>query len=177
MRRKYHQIELMKKDISLTREEILLMLRQGKSNSRLFMNTALIGVAFTVFALLVSFQSGTLISNEVMTMQLVLAIPFLLTSTLANSKLSYTLHERHWDTLGWCCFIIGYGFLLNVVGIFVFFLLGFTPAILFFLVNIALMLIYSFVQISYDKRNIERRLAKDIVFILILLVFGIAQIL
>jgi len=158
-------------------EGIKLMLKQGKSNARLFMNTALIGVAFTVFALLVGLTSNTLIRNEILTMQLVLSIPFLLTSTLANSKLSYTLHERHWDTLGWSCFIIGYGFLLNVVGIFVYFLLGFLPAFGFFVVNILLMMIYSSVQISYDRHSIRRRIMKDLVFVIIILVFGIAQIL
>jgi len=158
-------------------EGIDLMLKQGKSNARLFMNTTLIGVAFTIFTLLVTLQTSTLANNEFLTMQLVLSIPFLLTSTLADTKLSYTKHEKHWDTLGWSNFIIGYGFLLNVVGILVYHLIGFWPALTFFLVNMALMMLYSAVQISYDRTAMYRRVAKDMVFIAVLLFFGIMQIL
>jgi hypothetical protein len=158
------------------KQGIELMLKQGKSNSRLFMNTTLIGVAFTIFALLFSLQSGVLTSSQILTMQLVLSVPFLLTSTLADTKLSYTFHERHWESLAWSCFIVGYCFLLNVVGILVYHLIGFLPAILFFVVNIALTLAYSAVEISYNPSVVGRRVAKDIFFILLVFILGIVPI-
>ena len=152
------------------------MLKHGKSNARILMNTSLIVVAFAVFALIVALQKHLLIAHQMLTMQLVLAVPFLLTSTFANSKLTYTRHDRHWDTLGWATFIFGYGFLLNVVGILVDLLIGIWPAALFFLVNIILTLVYSSVEISYNRKAMQRRLAKDLIFILVLFVFGIMSI-
>jgi hypothetical protein len=158
-------------------EGIKLMLKQGKSNARLFMNTTLIGVSFTIFALLFSLQSDFLIKSGILTMQLVLSVPFLLTSTLADTKLSYTFHEKHWESIAWSYFIIGYCFLLNVVGILVYHLIGFTPAALFFVVNIALMLTYSAVEISYNREATARRISKDLFFIIIIFLGGIWPIL
>ncbi len=159
------------------KEQIQLMLKQGKSNDRILMNTALIVVAFTAFALIVTLQSQILVANNILAMQLVLAIPLLLTSTLANSKLAYTRHEQHWENLAWITFIFGYGFLLNVVGILIHLLIGIIPAAVFFGVNIFLTLAYSAVEVSYNRNSLSRRLIKDLVFILVLFVFGIVPIL
>ena len=159
------------------KEQIELMLKQGKSNDRILMNTSLIVVAFTAFALIVTLQAQLLVAHYVLTMQLVLAIPLLLTSTLANAKLAYTRHAGHWETLAWATFVFGYGFLLNVVGILIFLLIGLFPAALFFGVNIFLTLVYSAVEISYNRKAMARRLFKDLVFILILFVFGVVPLL
>jgi len=140
------------------------------------MNTSLIVVAFTAFALIVTLQSQILVAHNVLAMQLVLAIPLLLTSTMANSKLAYTRHETQWENLAWATFIFGYGFLLNVVGILMALLIGVLPASIFFLVIIFLTFLYSAVEISYNRNIISRRLTRDMIFILVLFVFGILPI-
>lgn len=160
-----------------SKEQIDLMLRQGKSNDRILMNTSLIVVAFTAFALIVTLQSQIFVAHNILAMQLVLAIPLLLTSTMANSKLSYTKHEAHWETLAWGTFVFGYGFLLNVLGILIALLIGLFPAALFFLVTIILTFLYSAVEISYNRNALSRRLTRDLIFILVLFIFGILPIL
>ncbi|GEM_PF-5052012 len=160
-----------------SKEQINLMLRQGKSNDRILMNTSLIVVAFTAFALIVTLQSQIFVAHNILAMQLVLAIPLLLTSTMANSKLAYTKHETHWETLAWATFIFGYGFLLNVLGILIALLIGLFPASLFFLVTIILTFLYSAVEISYNRNALSRRLTRDLIFILVLFIFGILPIL
>jgi len=160
-----------------SKEQINLMLRQGKSNDRILMNTSLIVVAFTAFALIVTLQSQIFVAHNILAMQLVLAIPLLLTSTMSNSKLAYTKHETHWETLAWATFIFGYGFLLNVLGILIALLIGLFPASLFFLVTIILTFLYSAVEISYNRNVLSRRLTRDLIFILVLFIFGILPIL
>lgn len=166
----------MPRRVSRNTDQIELMIKQGKSNARILMNTSLIVVAFTAFALIVTLQSRILIEHQVLTMQLVLAIPLLLTSTLANSKLTYTKHAPKWETLGWSAFIFGYGFLINVVGILIFILVGVPFAMLFFAVNILLTFGYSAVEVSYNRKALARRLAKDLTFVLILFIFGMVPI-
>lgn len=158
-------------------EQIELMIKHAKSNSRILMNTSLVVVAFAIFGLIVALESSLLASSVVVTIQLSMSIPFFFTSMLANSKLTYTKHAHHWDTLGWGTFVLGYGFLINVVGILVFILIGALPAIAFFALNIVLTLIYSAVEVSYNHKALPRRMAKDIVFILIIFLLGIVPVL
>ena len=79
--------------------------------------------------------------------------------------------------LGWGSFILGYGMLINVVGILVYGLIGAIPALLFFALNIILTLIYSAVEVSYNRHALGRRIAKDMVFILLIFVLGLMPIL
>jgi hypothetical protein len=156
--------------------EIELMLKQGKSNAHILMNTCLLLVSFAIFALVITKDFNLLRINSFLTMQLMLSIPFLLTSTLANSKLNYTLHEIYWDSLGWGTFIMGYAFLLNSIGILISDMIGSFFAVVFLIVTIALSLVYSAVEVSYNRESIGRRIVKDLIFITLIFLLGITPV-
>jgi len=142
-------------------------------SSRLMINTRLIGVAITIFVLIITLRSEILTENKIITYELVLAIPFLLSSSLARSKLGYSSHPMKWNWLGWITYIIGYALLLNVVGIIVAFYLDVNLSILFFIVNWILCIVYSLIEISYKKERLKERLFKDSFFILLQLFLGL----
>jgi len=144
-----------------------------KAKSRIAMNSRLIAVITAVFFLIINLKIEILTQNEFLALQLVLAIPFLFTSTLAYSKLSYRKETKRWNTLGWITFIIGYAFMLNIIGVLVGKYVDVLFGVLFFLVNWILTIIYSLVDISYEKSVIKERLAKDLFFILIQIFFGL----
>ena len=144
-----------------------------KAKSRIAMNSRLIAVITAVFFLTINLKIEILIQNGLLALQLVLAIPFLFTSTLAYSKLGYRKETKRWNNLGWVTFIIGYAFMLNIIGVLVGKYVDVLFGILFFLINWILTIIYSFVDISYDKSVIKERLTKDLFFILIQVFFGL----
>ena len=144
-----------------------------KATSRIAMNSRLIAVITAVFFLIINLKIEILTQNGLLALQLVLAIPFLFTSTLAYSKLGYRKETKRWNTLGWITFIIGYAFMLNTIGILVGRYVDVLFGVLFFLANWILTIIYSLIDISYEKSAIKERLVKDSFFILIQIFFGL----
>jgi hypothetical protein len=157
--------------------QVELMLKQGKSNARILMNTCLLLIVFAILAFVATKNFDLLRFNNFLAIQLTLSIPFLMTSTLANSKLTYTLHEIHWDNFGWATYIIGYAFLLNSIGILLADMVGSFLALVFFAATVCLSLVYSAVEVSYNKNCMNRRLAKDLLFFIIIFLLGILPIL
>ncbi|MCK4635023.1 MAG: hypothetical protein KAT37_04065 [Candidatus Aenigmarchaeota archaeon] len=144
-----------------------------KATSRIAMNSRLIAVITAVFFLIINLKIEILTQNGLLALQLVLAIPFLFTSTLAYSKLGYRKETKRWNTLGWITFIIGYAFMLNTIGVLVGRYVDVLFGVLFFLANWILTIIYSLIDISYEKSVIKERLVKDSFFILIQIFFGL----
>lgn len=142
-------------------------------SSRLMINTRLLGVAITIFVLIVTLKSEILTDNKIITYELVLAIPFLLTSSLARSKLGYSSRPEKWNFLGWITYIIGYALLLNVIGIIVALYLDLNLAILFFVISWILSIVYSTIEVSYKKEKLKERIFKDSFFILLQLFLGL----
>ncbi len=58
----------------------------GKVTAKMSVNIALIGISFTVFTLILTLKPD-LLKNELLSLQIVLAIPFLISSTLARTNL------------------------------------------------------------------------------------------
>ena len=147
-----------------------------KASTRIALNRTLIAIAIGVFFLTINLREA-LLFQKILLLQLVLAVPLLLTSTLAYSKIGYREQIERWNTLGWMTFIFGYAFLLNVIGILIGNIIGVMTAIIFFVSSWILSLIYSFVDISYDNSVIKERLIKDALFISIQFVLGVLVIL
>jgi hypothetical protein len=144
-----------------------------KEGTRISINLALLGICFTLFTFLIAFNPKILQENIWVTLQLVCAIPLLMTSLLARSKSTYTPEIKQWKYIGFITYLISYAFLINVIGIFlinsVLPLVGF----MFFGLNIILALVYSSLEISYDSKKKTERLVKDFVFAAILIFLGV----
>jgi hypothetical protein len=143
-----------------------------KSSSKLAVNVRLIGVAFMIFVFIITMRPQ-IFDKQIIAFQLILSIPFLLTSALSFSKLSYTQQAKQWDFLSWVTFLIGYTFLLNVVGIIVAVFLSRVMAMVFFVVNWILSLTYSYVDVYPNKKLYRKDVFKNAFFILLQIVLGV----
>jgi hypothetical protein len=144
-----------------------------KESNRIRINTSLLGICFTLFTFLIAFNPDLLKNNFFITVQLVCAIPLIMTSLFSRTKAVYSRGKNRWRNLSFLTFLISYSFMLNVVGIFLTLFVSIPIGILFFATNITLALIYSGVQISYDSSKLKERFIKDFVFVLILILLGI----
>jgi len=143
-----------------------------KAHGRIQLNSSLIAIAIGTFFLTINLKP-TLLLKPLVLLQLVIAIPCLLTSTLSYIKASYRDQVRKWDILAWLTFMLGYAFILDVVGILIKDISGPKISIIFFLCSWILALMYSFVDISYSRAVVKERILKDSLFILIQLIFGV----
>jgi hypothetical protein len=149
---------------------------ESKAASRIALNTSLLSVAVGIFFLVVSLRSQLLVP-EVVAAQMVLPIPLLLSSILAYSKVGYKDRIERWDTLGWITFILGYAMILNVVGILLAGYVSLRMSLLFFGASWTMTIVYSVVDISYERSHVRERLAKDALFIVTQLLFGVLVVL
>ncbi len=104
--------------------------------------------------------------------QLVFAIPLLFVSSLAYSKIGYYEEVRHWEKFAWILNNLGNIFVLNVVGIFT---KGInqTIALLYFVLTILLMLVYTTINIILNRHTIRERIFKFLFFVTVLFLMGI----
>jgi hypothetical protein len=148
-------------------------IKEKKSSSKLAITVRLIGVSFVIFVFIVTIRPQILFQDQLVTLQLILSIPFLLTAALSFSKLSYSPLSKEWDFMSWLTFLIGYTFLLNIVGIIVAASLSLTLAIIFFITNWILSLAYSYVDAKPDGRMSKKDIFKNIFFMLLQVFLGV----
>jgi len=147
--------------------------KEIKSKSRLDINRTLLGVIFTVFALIISLNPSLLRESFLVPLQLTLAIPLLLASTFARSKLAYTKKPKMWEKYGFFTFLLGYSFLINIIGIILSASISLYIGLAFLIFNILTSVTYSIFEIVEDKTKIKSRIKKDLLFSIILLFGGI----
>jgi hypothetical protein len=146
---------------------------QVKSKLRIDINRSLLSVCFSLFVFIIAINSKILQNNIIVASELTIAIPILLSSIFARSKLAYTQRTEMWNNFGYITFTIGYAFLINVVGILLSSLVTLYVGLLFFGLNILMSLIYSTFEIIEDKSRLSSRFYKDLFFILLIIIFGI----
>ncbi len=148
-----------------------------KSATHLTINTTLIFISFTIFTFIASVNSIILKDNFLLTIQLVLSIPFFMSSILSRAKLGILSNSKKVDEFGHLTFTIAYAFLINVVGILLVNLVSLQASLIFFGVNIALTLIYSVIMTIEEKKKLRERIMKDLFFILVIVIGGILPVL
>ena len=147
--------------------------KQIKANLGLNINRSLLAVCFTIFVLIITL-SPKLFSNFVLvTIQLTIAIPLLLSSILAKTKAVSTKKYELWDSYGFITFLLGYSFLINVVGIILSKTLGLKFGLTFLGANIAISILYFLVELLEDKTKLRSKLKKNIFFIALIVLGGI----
>jgi hypothetical protein len=147
--------------------------KEIKSKSRLDINRTLLGVIFTVFALIISLKPSLFKESLFVPFELTLAVPLLLSSIFARSKLAFTKRPEMWEKYGFYTFLLGYSFLLNVLGILLSNSISLTIGIAFFLFNIITSIIYSYLEVTENRAKLSSRIKKDCLFTLLILVGGI----
>jgi hypothetical protein len=147
--------------------------KKVRSKFKLDINRSLLAISFTIFALIISLNPGLLRQSFFVPIQLTLAIPLLLSSIFARSKLAYAKKPRLWEDYGFYTFLIGYAFLMNVLGMLLSMSIGLVYGMIFMVFNIFISLTYSIIEVYEDKSTLTSRLVKDSVFITLLFFGGI----
>ncbi len=143
------------------------------SSKRIDINLRLLGTAFAVFTFIIALRPAILKDNIPLALQLTLAIPLLITSTLVRTK-QYNHHEyKNWNAFGYATFILAYTMMINVVGILLSVLVSLYVGLVFFFVNMLMAVIYSYFEVYYDRQAMKSRLYKDLFFLLMLILLGV----
>lgn len=152
------------------------VLNKDKAAFRISINLTLLGIAFTLFGLTINLKPELLFNSIFLTYQLVLSIPFLISSILARTKMPYGNFKK-WDRFGFITFIIGYSALINSVGLILSNFVSNQVSIIFFLANVLLAVIYSIVQVSCERNTLVQRIYQDLIFVILITLFGILPVL
>lgn len=147
-----------------------------KSGVRVTITSMLIGICFTVFALVWAFDRNIKFNHFIMS-QLIFAMPILYYCTTAYSKLGYKKNAGLWNKYAVVTFIIGYSLIINAIGIMIYVADLVVNAILFFLLVWVLDIIYSICEVAEDRKNLPERLIKTGFFILMTFCLGLFVIL
>lgn len=144
-----------------------------KSESRLNTNLFLLTIAITLFTFIIAINPVLVKNNIFLSLQLTLSIPLFCSSIFARAKLAYTQKIRMWDNYGFITFIIGYGFMINSIGILLSSLVSVLVGIIFWGMNMITPIIYSLLEIIEDKTRLKSRIWKDLLFIITIVLLGI----
>ena len=150
--------------------------KSTKSNTRININSMLVGVATTVLFIIASINQDILKKDFWLTMQLVLVTPLLITSSLAYSKLGYKKEGKRWNTFAWICFVIGFAFMINATAILMSFLGLPLIGILLIFVNLLLTTVYAIFDHKYGDGSISEEITKYFLFFIVQIVLGIGVI-
>ena len=144
-----------------------------KAVERSKVNLSLLGICFSLFTFIIAINSSILQDNFLLALELTISIPLFLSSVFANSKLAYAKKPEMWRKFGFATYLVGYGFLINVIGMLLSSFVSVKISIIFFALNIITALTYSFLEVIEDRKKLKSRICKDLFFILLLVICGI----
>jgi hypothetical protein len=132
-------------------------LSRVKGSDRIQINNILAAACVTILSVLLGL-SGVQFSAW-MVVQLALATPLLVTSSLAYAKTGYRdAREYHvWDSLGWATLSLGYVMLLNALAIMLY-TTNYSAASWWFIgVTILLFVVYSVLDVRASKKRLKEK--------------------
>ncbi|PJE81610.1 hypothetical protein COU58_01545 [Candidatus Pacearchaeota archaeon CG10_big_fil_rev_8_21_14_0_10_32_42] len=147
--------------------------QEVKAKFRFDINLKLLGISFTIFALIISLNPELLKFSILIPLQITLSIPLLLSSIFARSKLAYTKNTKIWENYGYITFLIAYTFLINVLGILLSYSISPTIGLIFLAFSFIMSISYSFFEILENKEKLLSRIKKDLFFGVFLLFGGV----
>jgi hypothetical protein len=146
----------------------------AKAANKLTINSFMMGSVFFIFTLIWTLSPERF--SPLIVGQLIFSIPLLFVSSLAYSKIAYWKETRFWDLLGWFTNNTANILILNVVGLMVaqMFVI---MALYYFALLIALLFIYSLINVIYGPYLFKEKLFKFLFTIIGLVIGGILPIL
>lgn len=136
-------------------------------------NRSLLSVCFTIFALMVSLKPALLHQTFFIPLQLTIAIPLLISSIFARSRLALIKKSSILEGYGYITFISSYAFIINVIGLLLANVVGLGYGITFLIANIVTSITYSVVEVLSERKKLQSRIRKDLFFALLILIGGI----
>jgi len=148
-------------------------IKGAKAETRITINSMLVGVAATVLFIIIAVNAKLLQENFWLSLQLVLITPFLIISSLAYSKLAYKKEQKIWNLYAWTCFVMGYCFMINVIAILISAIGLIFVGVLLLAINLALHYIYAAIDHKYGDGSVKEEIFKYTLLTLLNLVLGL----
>ncbi len=145
----------------------------AKATNKLTINTLMMSSVFLIFTLIWSLNPNKF--SAIIVGQLIMSIPLLFASTLAYTKIAFCKNNEPWDAFGWFTNTVANALLLNVIGLMVNQIFPHL-ALYYFILLLALMTIYSAINIKYNEKETREKIFKFLFFVIILIYGGILQI-
>ncbi|MEI6731047.1 MAG: hypothetical protein WCK90_00045 [archaeon] len=142
-----------------------------KAESRLHINSFLMGSLFTVLSIIWAFGSGKI--NQYMVLQMVLAIPLILFASLSYAKMGYGRSHSIWDKFGWFTNNLGYILFLNATGLMVLAFASKVFAVLYFVSVLILVSVYYMFNIITQPGTFREHVSKWIFYIILISIGGL----
>jgi len=152
----------------MEQKENIFQTNPQKSANKVTINSFMMGSLFFVLTLIITLDPNRF--SSLVIYQLVLAIPLLYISSLAYSKIGYWKDTYEWDVLGWFTNTLGNLFVLNAIGL-VAAKFNTTLAYIYFSLICVLHIIYTLINIKYNKEVWYHKLFK-IIFTLAVVTLG-----
>ncbi|MCX6811289.1 MAG: hypothetical protein NT039_01150 [Candidatus Berkelbacteria bacterium] len=139
-----------------------------KGSERIQINNILTAVCIGALSLFLFFEDKI---SPWSVGQLAMAVPLLVTSSLAYSKVCYRIGEhRIWDPLGWFTHSIGYIMIINAMTLLIYRSNYHSVAWLFTAVVIFLFLVYSAMDVIAKKKRLFEKIVKLLFYLFLLFV-------
>lgn len=145
-----------------------------KATVRVTVNSIMMGGLFLILSLI--WTGGPAKFNVFIVSQLILAVPLLYVSALAYLKIGYSEKVVMWDALGWFTSNIGSIIILNAIGLMTV-PINKNISLLYFLLMIVLMLIYSLINIAYNPEEKTEKIFKFFFFLVVVTIGGLLPLL
>jgi len=145
-----------------------------KSANKVVINSFMMGALFFILTIILTLSPEKF--PNLVTYQIVLAIPLLYVSSLAYAKISYSKDTELWDALGWYTSNLGNIFVFNAIGLLAN-QFSRSLALDYFLLFIALMTIYTGINIKLNPATWFERAYKFLFLILIMILGGLMYVL
>ena len=157
-----------------TKSDINLM--NSKGSDRIQINNILSAVCIGALSVYLSLSQEKI--SQWILVQLAVAIPCLITSSLAYAKLCYRVSDEYhiWDKLGWITHSLGYIMIINSISILLFQKNYITSLWLFITATVFLFIIYSILDIVAKRYRLKEKIIKLAIYLVILFAGSIAPI-
>lgn len=147
--------------------------KRFKADTRNLIDVTLLGICITLFGLVATIKTEMLSQNVLFTLQLVLAVPFLICGMLARIKEATYSDSFRWRRLSFISFTLAYGFFINSIGLVLAFTTPVYIALIFFGVNTLLTLVRAGIVVSYSPGRLKSRIIREIAHIALIVFLGV----
>jgi hypothetical protein len=148
-----------------------------RAELRANIDLALLSIATAAIFFFAGVNQEFLKNYPLFTAQVAACIPLLLAATLSASRTLESINPNLFWQFGRVCYIVGYGLLINGLGILLSVLSFKSIALLFIGLNIIVTGLYSFISIWKDHHTVRTRLWRDGLYILTVALGGLIPIL
>lgn len=150
---------------------------ETKVKTKLDSTGLLLIVTFFVLVMIMSLKASLLRADNVLTLQLALAVPLLFTSLTARLKLGNTENPTLWEQYGYLTYAIAFAFVLNSVGILLSYLSLNWVGVVFLIFTLLVTLLTFYFEYREKPYLLRALLYKDGILVVLLILGGLLHIL